>query len=171
MEGNRFTYCHDGVKLSKLDRHLVCQNFLSSFPSTAATALPRELSDHYQVTLISQHINFGPSPFKFFNSWLLVDGIGDIVSQVWIEFQGYGPADSYLAAKLRHLNGAIRKWRNPAHINENAAISKLKLLVENLDTLVESGLLNANELNERNNNFHKILEAEPLAALDLKQKN
>lgn len=142
MGGHQFTYFHDEVKLSKLDRSLVCQNFLSSFPSVATTALLHEHSDHCPVTLISQHIDFGPPPFKFFNSWILIEGIENTVLQAWNTFQGYEPPDSYLAAKLRHLKDAIRNWQNLAHIKEFDVVTKLKLSMENLLWIMRVSILN-----------------------------
>lgn len=171
MGGLKFTYFHDGVKLSKLDRFLVCHNFLNSFPSAAVTALPRELSDHSPVTLITQHIDFGPQPFKFFNSWLMIEGIDNVVHTTWNEFRGYGPPDAYLAAKLKYLKNAIRKWRNSVYLNEQESLNVMKKTVEELDKLAEVRLLSEEERIKRNISFQKIADAERLKAIDLKQKS
>lgn len=113
MGGHRFTYfCHDGAKLSKLDRFLVCSNFLARFKNAKVTAHPRELSNHCPITLISHTADYGPSPFKFFNSWLHKDEIVGIVKTALSEFRGFGTADAFLAAKLRSLKKELRKWRN-----------------------------------------------------------
>lgn len=46
MHVRRYTYmCDNGVKLSKLDRILVCPNFISTQPSSMVIALPRECSN------------------------------------------------------------------------------------------------------------------------------
>lgn len=66
MGGHRFTYfCHDDLKLSKLDRFLVCSDFLSIFPNVVVTALPRETSDHCPILLSTTSLDFGPTPFRF----------------------------------------------------------------------------------------------------------
>lgn len=45
--GKKYTYmCDDGIKLSKLDRFLVCLNFITQQPLTTVIALPRQHSDH-----------------------------------------------------------------------------------------------------------------------------
>lgn len=62
------------AKLSKLDRFLVCSNYLTSFPLIVVTAHPHELSDHSPITLLFAVFDFGPIPFKLFNSWLLREG-------------------------------------------------------------------------------------------------
>ena len=45
--GRKFTFLRDdGIKFSKLDRFLVCQNFIQMQPLTSVIVLPREHSDH-----------------------------------------------------------------------------------------------------------------------------
>lgn len=80
MGGHRYTYfCQSDLKLSKLDRFLVCPNFVSQFPNSSVTALPRELSDHCPILLTTSYADFGKTPFRFFNSWMLREGFDDIV--------------------------------------------------------------------------------------------
>lgn len=74
MGGSKFTYLRDdGFKLSKIDRFLVCSNFISIQPLSSVTALARDHSDHSPLILKPSDYNFGPIPFRFFNSWLLKD--------------------------------------------------------------------------------------------------
>lgn len=67
--GHRFTYfCQSEPKLSNLDRFLICSNFHRLFPTVFVTALPCDLSDHYQIILRTGWQDFGRPPFRFFNS-------------------------------------------------------------------------------------------------------
>jgi len=69
MAGRRFTFfCEFGCKLSKLDRFLVNSSFLAAFPTSLVVALPRDLSDHSPIILSNQRRDFGPPPFRFYNS-------------------------------------------------------------------------------------------------------
>lgn len=43
--------------------------------STTITILSRLYSDYCPIVLISETADFGLTSFKFFNSWLLVEGI------------------------------------------------------------------------------------------------
>lgn len=98
MGGKRFTYFQQfGAKLSKLDRILVCQNFIEKFPLACSFALPKELSDHSPIVLKTETEDFGPPPFKMFNSWLLRDGFEQVVLKAWDDFKGYGVAYAFLA--------------------------------------------------------------------------
>ncbi|XP_022003302.1 uncharacterized protein LOC110900742 [Helianthus annuus] len=71
MKGRKFTFINDnGNKQSKIDRVLVCQDFFSEWPVACLRALPRVHSDHCPIILVCANKNFGPKPFRFFNSWL-----------------------------------------------------------------------------------------------------
>ncbi|KAI3749679.1 hypothetical protein L2E82_20295 [Cichorium intybus] len=126
-----------GAKLSKLDRFLVCSRFLSFFPSTVVTTNPRELSDHCPVSLTSCADDFDAPYFKFFNSWLLKDGIDDVVTDACSKFRGYDPPDKYLAAKLKFIKQCIRKWRADAHKKESSHIEMLRSKIADLEKLAE----------------------------------
>lgn len=87
MGGEVYTYMSRvSAKLSKLDIFLACTNFVAAFPSLVVTAHPRELSDHCPVTLITAFADYGPPPFKLFNSWLLQDGFDVTVKKAWEDF-------------------------------------------------------------------------------------
>ena len=104
MGGRRLTYFSEvGCKLSKLDRFLVCPNFMTGFPSATATALPREYSDHSPIILKTDYLDFGKPAFRFFNSWLYRDGFDDVVISAWNSFSGEGNDDRYFADKLRFV--------------------------------------------------------------------
>lgn len=98
MSGFKYTYFQNyGEKLSKLDRILVCPDFTKQFLQAACTALPRELSDHCPILLELCSLDFGPIPFKLFNSWILQPGYNDVVLQAISEFKGYGSPDIFFS--------------------------------------------------------------------------
>ena len=71
MGGQRFTFFKtQGAKLSKLDRILVCNHFSTTFPLASCEALDRDLSDHSPIVLRTRGDDFGPPPFKLYNSWM-----------------------------------------------------------------------------------------------------
>ncbi|GKB62219.1 RNA-directed DNA polymerase, eukaryota [Tanacetum coccineum] len=73
LEGYAFTWSHpSGSKMSKLDRFLISDGILSSFPSISALCLDRHLSDHRPILLREVFSDFGPIPFRVFHSWLKV---------------------------------------------------------------------------------------------------
>lgn len=69
MGGIRYTCCRsEDIKLRKLDQFLLCLEFLDIAPKTTITALPRELSNHCPILLKTTTPDFGPPPFRLFNS-------------------------------------------------------------------------------------------------------
>ncbi|XP_071694370.1 uncharacterized protein [Rutidosis leptorrhynchoides] len=68
--GKNFTrFSDDGVKLSKLDRFLVSEDFLDSWGDMSAIALDRGTSDHCPILMRNKNLDFGPKPFRIFDAW------------------------------------------------------------------------------------------------------
>lgn len=113
LGGYKFTFFRpeDGGKLSKLDRFLVCDKFMDSFPRPSVMVLARELFDHSPIVLKTSGEDFGPRPFKILNSWISRVGFHEVVVEAWKKFKGHGCADAFLAAKLRFLKKEITKWQ------------------------------------------------------------
>nr|GEX23007.1 ribonuclease H-like domain-containing protein [Tanacetum cinerariifolium] len=72
-----------GTKLSKLDRFLIFEDILDTLPDTRITALDRLWSDHTPILLHVLKSDFGPSPFKIYNSWLLRDVFDEAIKFAW----------------------------------------------------------------------------------------
>lgn len=106
-----------------------------------------------------------------FNSWLLLECLDRVVQNAWVGFHGYSSADTYLAAKLKHLNDEIRKWRNKEHKKENKELINTKELLVNLEKVAESRALSPNEMQIRSNSIQKLLELEKRNVIDTKQKS
>lgn len=84
LGSRRFTYMSmDGSKHSKLDCFTVNLTTINDWSQLKAVALPRLHSDHCPILLTSGVSDFGSSPFRFFNSWLLDDSLEDIVRAGW----------------------------------------------------------------------------------------
>ncbi|KAL9993764.1 putative Endonuclease/exonuclease/phosphatase superfamily [Helianthus debilis subsp. tardiflorus] len=80
MGGMKYTFLSgDGTNLSKLDRVLVCENFMNKWPNASLLALGRNISDHSPLILTTINNSFGPSPFRMFNSWFDLEGFDETV--------------------------------------------------------------------------------------------
>lgn len=98
---------------------------MNQFSIAYVTALTRDLSDHCHVLLSTVVSDFGPPPFRFFNSWMLREGFDGVATSAWINFVGYGTPDMILAAKLRYLKKEIKKWRAINHPQETVDLGNL----------------------------------------------
>nr|GFA83570.1 RNA-directed DNA polymerase, eukaryota [Tanacetum cinerariifolium] len=71
LEGYSFTWAHPSAKkMSKLDRFLMTNGLLASFPHISAISLDRHLSDHRPILLREVIVDYGATPFCFYHSWL-----------------------------------------------------------------------------------------------------
>lgn len=68
LGGRKFTWVgQGGLKLSKLDHFLLTRSLMDEWQGTFAIVLPRNFSDHCLILLKSLEVDFGPTPFRFFD--------------------------------------------------------------------------------------------------------
>ena len=111
--GRKFTFLAgkgNGEKQSKIDRVLVCGDTFNKWPNASLRALPRGFSDHCPLVLHMVSKNFGPKPFRWFNSWTKKEGCVDLVRGILGKDGGQGSAQSVLYRKLKILGVELRKW-------------------------------------------------------------
>ncbi|XP_021984853.1 uncharacterized protein LOC110880685 [Helianthus annuus] len=124
LKSGKFTYAV-GNKLSRIDRFFVCEDFVNKWPTTVYKILPRGKSDHNPVLLHTFSSNFGPKPFRFFNSWLDRKDFKLVVLKANGEFSFVGPSDVRLMHKFRCMRQAITTWRNEVNAMEKQEESVL----------------------------------------------
>lgn len=117
MGGRRFTYMNStGDKHSKHDRFLVSLNSIEAWPTLNVTTMPRVHSDHSTIILSALQHDFGPTPFRFFNSWLKNPGFEGVLRSGWAVSWNPGrqlilSPISLVAGKLKNLKEHIKLWR------------------------------------------------------------
>ncbi|GKC71831.1 RNA-directed DNA polymerase, eukaryota [Tanacetum coccineum] len=112
LEGFSFTWAHpSATKMSKLDRFLMSNGLLLAFPLISAICLDRHLSDHRPILLKEVFSDFGPTPFRFYHSWLELPGFDDLVSKSWNSFT-LDDSNGMIRflKKLQMLKKEIRAW-------------------------------------------------------------
>ncbi|RVW48874.1 LINE-1 retrotransposable element ORF2 protein [Vitis vinifera] len=70
----------------------------------------RPVSDHFPILLEGGGLRRGPSPFRFENMWLKVEGFLDLVRSWWREIEVRGTASYRLAAKTKELKQKLKVW-------------------------------------------------------------
>lgn len=171
MGGRKFTfYREEGHKFSKIDRFLVCPNFINQQPLSTVIALPHEHSDHSPLILSNSNADFGPLPFRFFNSWMNRPSFNEVFDVAWQSFKGFGSADRFLLSRLKHVKKALCVWGNSEYQKEKGVIKELRLNVERLEKAAELRPLSQQERTLWKEDKVKILELEKIANLDIRQK-
>ncbi|KAL6517653.1 hypothetical protein OROMI_033354 [Orobanche minor] len=160
----------NGNSMSKIDRFLVNSVFISCWPSASVTVLPKELSDHCPLTLSCVSMDFGPAPFRFYNSWLEDKNIAEIVEKAWLGCNGSGSADRKLLEKLKAVKGRLKEWKADCRNKDSGKAEDCRNKLESLDLVAEDRRLSEIELVERKNLLKELTDLELARTLDLKQK-
>lgn len=171
LGGRKFTWIsEDGRSLSKLDRFFANQDFLEIWGLAAATILPRNKSDHCPIILINDVFDFGPSPFRFFNSWLSIDGIDELVNNAWRHCCPSGTADVRLLRKLKNVKRVLKFWRSESKHKETAEQTRLLDNINDLEVMAETRQLTDQERESRKLCRKRVLEIDAIHRKDLRQK-
>nr|GEX41989.1 putative RNA-directed DNA polymerase, eukaryota, reverse transcriptase zinc-binding domain protein [Tanacetum cinerariifolium] len=169
LEGYSFTWSHpSSSKMSKLDRFLVTEGIISLYPSISALCLDRHLSDHRPILLREVSSDFGPNPFRFYHSWLRMEGFDSMVEHAWLSFShSDSNAMVRFKKKLQDLKSIIRLWVKVKKFRLHNAKNSLQDDLNSIDKDLERGnvsddiLLNRMELNRWMHDI-KLLEVKDL---------
>ncbi|KAM0036030.1 putative RNA-directed DNA polymerase [Helianthus debilis subsp. tardiflorus] len=171
MVGACHTYLsYDGSKNSKLDRILVCDKVVDKWSNARVTALSRDRSDHRPVLFSVVSDNFGPLPFRFFNSWLDEIGLEDVVKQAWETELVAKTIGVRIAEKLKLLKVKIKEWRIGVVKERSKYLDVSKAVVSKLELMAEKRALTLEERKLRIEAIGKILGTEATKEKDLYQK-
>ncbi|GJX06992.1 RNA-directed DNA polymerase, eukaryota, reverse transcriptase zinc-binding domain protein [Tanacetum coccineum] len=160
------TFCKYGVS----------NHFIAKWPNAQLLALPRELSDHCPIILKTHCDDYGPIPFKIFNSWLLNDDLTTLICQNWsiktntITHQNSPHPAISLKQKLQVLKNAIRIWKRDVVSKNDLAMCELKTKINLLDEKAENVGLDSQERSARLSYMKNIDDLENIIRLDLMQK-
>ncbi|GJV00413.1 RNA-directed DNA polymerase, eukaryota, reverse transcriptase zinc-binding domain protein [Tanacetum coccineum] len=171
--GRCFTWMNKaGTKLSKLDRFLISEDVIDLLPDIRITALDRIWSDHNPILLHVDKIDFGPSPFKLYNSWLLRDGFDDLIKSEWDSLDSNNSGFPIKChEKFRILKAKIRQWNNN---NKTMERNKKAAALEELSSIekkIDEGSTSPSDTENRLNLLHELEIIDKFASMDLIQKS
>ena len=110
--GRRFTWCRrNGNVMSKLDRFLLSDEWLSQWPYSTQFVLERDFSDHCPILLKARTIDWGPKPLRIMDWWLKDKGFQDLVKLEWSNYHPLGWGGGLvLKQKIKFIKQKIRQW-------------------------------------------------------------
>nr|GEY43938.1 cytochrome P450 [Tanacetum cinerariifolium] len=147
LGGKHFTIMNrSGSKLSKIDRILVSKHIVDLWPNSHILDLPREFSDHSPLLLTNSCVDFRPSLFKIYNSWLLPKDFPSIFLNSWLNSVG--------------------------HAHPHPAVNfKLKDMIDAIDTKADISLLTTHDIESRTLLVNELMALEHRNVKDLFQKS
>ncbi|GJT28470.1 RNA-directed DNA polymerase, eukaryota [Tanacetum coccineum] len=172
LGGYSYTWAHKSAsKMSKLDRFLISEGLLVLFPQLTGLCLDRHLSDHRPIIMYESNMDYGPTPFRLFYSWLKIDGFDKFVADTWrtmniTDLNGL----IRMKKKLQFLKNAIKPWvkDNRKKINEAKTSIQCKLI--DVDKIIDQGGGNEEVLNQRASLLKDLNDINSSDVLDLSQK-
>nr|GEV91011.1 RNA-directed DNA polymerase, eukaryota [Tanacetum cinerariifolium] len=168
LEGYFFTWAHPpATKMSKLDRFLMFNGLLSSFSHISAICLDRHLLDHRPILLREVISDFGPTPFRFYHSWLGLPGFDDLVTKSWNSFV-LDDSNGMIRfkKKLQMLKKEIHTWTLDYKRQQVGHSKDLKSKLSDIDKMLDQGgvtddillsRMEAIEGDENSKYFHAIV--------------
>ncbi|XP_071712470.1 uncharacterized protein [Rutidosis leptorrhynchoides] len=138
MGGRNFTRSSKSCdSRAKLDRFLLSNSVMDSCLDLVGHILPNLWSDHCPIVIFNEHLDYGPTSFKLFASWFLMDGFEKVIQDVW--------NDSSIAAdcvginpffvfknKLKHVKLKLKEW---SKIKLASCGARKKLLLSSIDQI------------------------------------
>lgn len=96
--------------MNKLDLIFAYDSFLDMFVGVTKVVLDKFIPVHRQILLKEKVLDFGPTPFCFFNSWLDMEDFHKLVTDTWTT-NDINDVNSFVAfkKKLQNLKKVIRK--------------------------------------------------------------
>ncbi|XP_071689159.1 uncharacterized protein [Rutidosis leptorrhynchoides] len=152
--GRQFTWMNKpGSKMSYIDRALVSENVLSIFPDLRLTSMERGWSDHTPMLLHNLKIDFGPTPFKFYHSWMQYDDLEGVVQSV---FEVEGSNGIPFPEKLRIAKGRIKSWIKEKKQTNMSRSKQIIIRLNDIELMIENGQATEEHLQERLSLFQEM---------------
>ncbi|GKB82717.1 putative RNA-directed DNA polymerase, eukaryota, reverse transcriptase zinc-binding domain protein [Tanacetum coccineum] len=160
-----------GTKMSKLDRFLLSESVNNAVPNMTVLALDRKWSDHIPILLHSNKVDFGPTPFRLFHSWLEIEEFNDVVVDSYNSFQNaHGSALVNFKNKLKHIKRSCRAWHKDFKEKKKACHKVLCSSIGEVERKIDEKCASQNEVVQRLVWIKELQDMERLEALDVAQK-
>ncbi|KAJ9704109.1 hypothetical protein PVL29_005411 [Vitis rotundifolia] len=112
LQGGSYTWSGglNNQSWARLDRFLATPSWCDQYSRVSQRRLPRPTSDHFPVLLEGGGLRRGPSPFRFENMWLKVEGFKDLIRCWWQGMVVRGSPSYRLSVKLKELKQNLKVW-------------------------------------------------------------
>ncbi|GJX76532.1 RNA-directed DNA polymerase, eukaryota [Tanacetum coccineum] len=172
LGGFRYTWSDKWAsKMSKLDRFLVNEGVQDAFPHITGIVLEKGVPDHRPILIKEAVVDYGPTPFRFFHSWLDVEGFHKLVVDTWNTYDSM-EANGMVSfkKKLQNLKQVIRTWNATKKSFNNQLRKEHQALLSSIDVKVDQGSATTEDINARVSSMKVLSDIDKKEASDLAQK-
>ncbi|GLT40913.1 hypothetical protein SLA2020_150100 [Shorea laevis] len=167
----KFTWYHsNGIVMSRLDRFLLSENWCLNWGNVKQWGLKRTMSDHCPILLKNQIIDWGPKPFRFFDVWLDLPGLKELVSETWKSTVISGWHGYRFKEKLKDTKRALKEWSKTVVSETDLIIKKCKDSIAAIDLKGETTDLNDEDVQLRRSNFLELWKQQKVKESMWRQK-
>lgn len=154
LSNGRFTWSREGISVARslIDRFFINKEWDEIFENTRASRQPRTFSDYFPLLLEAGLVSWGPSPFRFCNSWILNKECDKIINGALKDSSRViGWAGFVLSMKLRAGKTSVKAWHNEYVEKQKWREEKLLEEIDKLDEEAETLTILNLELDRRYN--------------------
>ncbi|XP_043696965.1 uncharacterized protein LOC122647676 [Telopea speciosissima] len=128
----------------KLDRVLVNEEWLTSFPSSHASFENLGISDHSPISLaIQPFTSFGPKPFKYFDMWSSHPTFLPVVLEAWQKpVLAFSTPLRAFSKRLKNVKAALKDWNLNIFGDITLQVKECKDRLASIQSRLQSDLLN-----------------------------
>ncbi|GKC04760.1 RNA-directed DNA polymerase, eukaryota, partial [Tanacetum coccineum] len=172
LGGYTFTWVQKHMaKMSKLDRFLVSEGLMTRLPTLSGIILDRHLSDHRPILLRELVVDYGPTPFRLFHSWFMLNGFDRVVVDSWqLDVVTGDNAMTCLKKKFQDLKGKLREWSHASRSEANDRKLKIQMEIQNIDRQLDIGECGEDLLSTRRLLCKELLDIDNVKVKELAQK-
>ncbi|GKB53733.1 RNA-directed DNA polymerase, eukaryota, partial [Tanacetum coccineum] len=172
LGGYNFTWTNKwGTKMSKLDRFLVSESFYEMFPHAIGLVLEKGIPDHRPILIKEAIVDYGPTPFRFFHSWLEIEGFHELVVQTW-KNDGIVDGNGFVLfkKKLQNLKKVIRVWIATRKADAHVLKKEHQLKLSTIDSKIDQGCASEEDFKIRRDSLAILGDLDRIEAKDFAQK-
>ncbi|GJW58547.1 alpha/beta hydrolases superfamily protein [Tanacetum coccineum] len=173
LGGHLFTRINKhGDKLSKLDRFLTSDSFAPLLQKFSGQVLDCHISDHRPILLSPVSVDFGPTPFKFYNSWLLDKNLHSTISDFWENFAPTNCANPIISFKnkMKALKIVIKDWSLNRKDSQNREKEDLNKKIKDFDASIATRYADLSVDAQRSSCIDSLRAIELKENMDFSQK-
>ena len=151
LNGRLFTWSNNRAEASmaRLDRFLISLDWIQKVPDMKQWSLQKGLSDHCPIVLGVESIDWGPTPFRFYNKWLEDADLMEVMDGAWKFEPGPLNAGFRIKKKLQYTKGVLKR-KVKEKMEEGTNTVSLGAQINSLDLKEELQDLDEEERLERN---------------------